>query len=65
MGVAVMNPHTKSLLLLAIAVVQAHAAIYDHVSQLPTHTYDYIVVGGTSQLPHATNRNSGLIHDHC
>ena len=63
--VTVMNPHTKSLLLLAIAVAQAHAAIYDHVSQLPTHTYDYIIVGGTLQLPHTTNRNGKLIHGHC
>ena len=65
LGVAVMNPQTKSLLLLVVAVAQAHAAIYDHVSQLPTHTYDYIVVGGTSQLPHTTNRNGKLIHGHC
>ena len=63
-GVTVMNPHTKSLLLLVVAVAQAHAAIYDHVSQLPTHTYDYIVVGGTLQLPHTTNRNGKLIHGH-
>ena len=42
-----MNLYTRSLLLLAVAATQIHGAIYDHVSQLPTHTFDYIIVGGT------------------
>ena len=42
-----MNLYTKSLLLLAVAIVQSYGAIYDQVSQLPMDTYDYIVVGGT------------------
>lgn len=46
-----MNLHTKSLLLLAITVAQTYGAIYDHVSQLPTDTYDYIIVGGTLSTP--------------
>jgi len=38
---------TRSLLFLAVAVAQTFGAIYDQVSQLPTHTYDYVIVGGT------------------
>ena len=41
-----MGPRTKHLLLLAVAVTQTYAAIYDQPSQLPTRAYDYIVVGG-------------------
>jgi len=44
---AAMGLYTKSLVLLAVAVVQTFGAIYEHASQLPSHTYDYIVVGGT------------------
>ena len=43
--------NTKFLLLLAVAVVQTYGAIYDDVSQLPTHAYDYVIVGGTSHIP--------------
>jgi len=43
-----MNLYARSLLPLAVIVTQAYGAIYNQVSQLPTHTYDYIVVGGTS-----------------
>ena len=43
--------YTKSLLLLAVAVAQTHGAIYNDVSQLPTHTYDYVIVGGTLHTP--------------
>lgn len=43
-----MNLHTRSLLLLAVAVAQTYGAIYDQVSQLPTYAYDYVIVGGTS-----------------
>jgi len=42
-----MGLHTKSLVFLAVAVAQTFGAIYDQVSQLPTHTYDYVIVGGT------------------
>ena len=42
-----MGLYTKSLVLLAVAVAQTIGAIYDQVSQLPTHTYDYVIVGGT------------------
>ena len=42
-----MKLYTTSLLLLPVVVTQTYGAIYDQVSQLPTHTYDYIVVGGT------------------
>jgi len=38
---------TKSLVLLAVVVAQTSGAIYDQVSQLPTYTYDYVIVGGT------------------
>lgn len=48
-----MKPYTRSLLLLAVAVAQTYGSIYEHVSQLPNHTFDYIVVGGTSP-GHAT-----------
>jgi len=41
-----MNPYARSLLLLAITVPQTYGVIYDQVSQLPTYTYDYIVIGG-------------------
>ena len=43
-----MNLHTRSLLLLAIAIARTYGSIYEDVSQLPTHTYDYIIVGGMS-----------------
>jgi len=43
-----MGLYAKSLALLAVAVAQTFGAIYDQVSQLPTHTYDYVIVGGTS-----------------
>ena len=43
-----MNLLTKSFILLALAIALAHGAIYEKVSQLPTYTYDYIIVGGTS-----------------
>ena len=52
-----------SLLFLAVAIAQTYGAIYDDVSQLPTHTYDYIVVGGTSFAPYMT-RSDELIHDY-
>jgi len=55
-----MNLYVRSLLLLAIAVTQAYGAIYDQVSQLPTHTYDYIVVGGT--LPTSYHKLRGGAH---
>ena len=42
-----MSLSTKSLVLLAVAVAQTLGAIYEEVSQLPTYTYDYIIVGGT------------------
>lgn len=42
-----MNLLTKSLILLGLAIAQTHGAIYEQVSQLPTYTYDYIIVGGT------------------
>ena len=42
-----MSIHTKSLVLLAVAVAQAYGAIYSQVSQLPATTYDYVIVGGT------------------
>ena len=47
-----MNLHTRSLLLLAVAVAQTYGTIYEDVSQLPTHTFDYVVVGGTSPTPY-------------
>ena len=47
-----MNLCTKSLLLLVVAIAQTYGAIYDHVSQLPTHEYDYIIVGGTLPAPY-------------
>lgn len=53
-----MTLHARSLLLLAAAVTQIYGAIYDRVSQLPTYTYDYIIVGGTllmSYLEHGMN----------
>ena len=43
-----MNLYARSLLILAVAVTKIYGAIYDRVSQLPTRTYDYIVIGGTS-----------------
>ena len=46
-GDTTMNLYSGSLLLLAVAIVQAYGAIHDQVSQLPTDVYDYIVVGGT------------------
>ena len=58
-----MNLYTKSLLLLAVAIVQSYGAIYDQVSQLPTDTYDYIVVGGTLSTTPMCQWNE-LIHNH-
>ena len=55
-----MNLHTRSLLLLAVAVAQTYGAIYDRVSQLPTYTYDYIIIGGT--LPTLRHEPKGLTH---
>ena len=46
-GATTMNLYTRSLLLLAVAVAQTYGTIYEDVSQLPTHTFDYIIVGGT------------------
>ena len=43
---------TRSLLLLPVVVTRTSGAIYDQVSQLPTYTYDYIVVGGTLSMPY-------------
>ena len=43
-----MNLHTRSLLLLAVTITQTYGSIYEDVSQLSTHTYDYIIVGGMS-----------------
>lgn len=37
---------TRMLLLTLLLVVPAFAALYTHPSQLPTLTYDYIIVGG-------------------
>ena len=45
-----MNLPIISLILLALAIAQTHGAIYEQVSQLPTYTYDYIIVGGTFYL---------------
>jgi len=42
-----MGLHTKSLVLLAVAVVQTFGAIYNQASQLPAYSYDYVIVGGT------------------
>ena len=58
-----MTLYTKSLVLLAVAVAQTFGAIYDQVSQLPTHTYDYVIVGGTSHdtIPQSEDRNSGAV----
>jgi hypothetical protein len=38
----------RSLLFLAVTLAGSYGAIYDQVSQLPTYTYDYIIVGGVS-----------------
>jgi len=46
------NLSVGSLLLLAVVIEQTYGAIYDQVSQLPTHTYDYIVIGGTLPMPY-------------
>ena len=43
-----MNLYTRSLLLLAVTIAQTYGSIYEDVSQLPSHTYDYIIVGGAS-----------------
>ena len=59
-----MNLYARSLLLLAVAIVQTHGAIYDDVSQLPTHAYDYIIVGGTLHTRRAMNRSDELIRNH-
>ena len=48
-----MNLYTRALLLLAVAVAQTYGSIYEDVSQLSTHTFDYIIVGGASP-GHAT-----------
>ena len=55
-----MNVHSRFLLLLAVAIVQASGAIYDQVSQLPTHEYDYIIVGGTQSPYHELKRRTHL-----
>ena len=47
LGATAMTLYTRSLLLLALAVAQTYGAIYDEVSQLPTYSYDYIIIGGT------------------
>ena len=57
-----MNRYTGSLLLLAIAVTQTYGVVYDQVSQLPTYTYDYIVIGGTLPAPYY-QRMEELIHN--
>ena len=57
-----MNPYSKSLLLLGVAIAQTYGAIYEQVSQLPTDVYDYIIVGGT--FPHTTNTRNELSRDH-
>ena len=59
-GTAVMNLRSSSLLLLAVAIVQTCGAIYDQVSQLPTHDYDYIIVGGTPSPYHELKRRTHL-----
>ena len=51
-GTAAMILYTRSLLLLAIAIARTYGSIYEDVSQLPTHTFDYIVVGGTWPTPY-------------
>ena len=58
-----MGLHTKSLVFLAVAVARTFGAIYDQFSQLPTHTYDYVIVGGTSHdtAPWTEERNSAVI----
>lgn len=59
-----MNLHARLSLLLAVAITQAYGAIYENVSQLPTHAFDYIIVGGTS--PHHTmNQSDELTYDRC
>ena len=45
-----MNLYTRSLLFLAATVAGSYAAIYEKVSQLPTYTYDYIIIGGVSNV---------------
>ena len=61
-GATTMNLHSRSLLLLGVAIAQTYGAIYDQVSQLPTDVYDYIIVGGT--FPHAMNPRNKLNRDH-
>ena len=63
LGTTTMNLHTRSLLLLAIAVAQTYGAIYDKVSQLPTHAYDYIIVGGAlpTQYPEPEGYSSAIV----
>ena len=58
-----MNLYTRSLLLLAIAVAQTYGAIYDKVFQLPTHSYDYIIVGGAlpTRYPEPNGHSSAII----
>ena len=57
-----MNLYSRSLLLLAVAIVQIYGEIYDQVSQLPTDVYDYIVVGGTfPTIQPAKGTNSSVI----
>ena len=41
-----MHLYTRALLFLAVSTVGSYAAIYEQVSQLPTYTFDYIIVGG-------------------
>ena len=61
-GATTMNLHSRSLLLLAVAIAQTYGAIYDQVSQLPTDVYDYVIVGGT--FPHTMNPRNKLNRDH-
>ena len=55
-----MNLRTKPLLFLVVAVAQTYGAIYDHISQLPTSVYDYIIVGGALQTPY--HESKGRTH---
>ena len=61
-GAAAMNPYSKPLLLLGVAIAQTYGAIYEQVSQLPTDVYDYIIVGGA--FLHTTNPRNELSCDH-
>jgi len=60
-----MKLSARSLLLLLVVVEQTYGAIYDQISQLPTFTYDYIIVGGTLSMCHTVNQREGLIRHDC